>query len=125
MTDHKPKTDWKDKLSLSAAWAKQGRQLQCRRERAKGRPEQAPGSRENPANTASFTPEHTGSIHKHKELISQIQFSGSLLVQISYNMVSDAIVLPNANFLQESRMNFHRMGKCGNAGMDAHGEQGK
>lgn len=40
-------------------------------------------------------------------------------------MVSDAIVLPNANFSQESRMDFHRMGKCGNSGMDAHGEQGK
>lgn len=38
-------------------------------------------------------------------------------------MVSDAIVLLNANFLQESRMNFHKMGKCGNSRMDTHGEQ--
>lgn len=38
-------------------------------------------------------------------------------------MASDAIVLPNANFLQESKMNFHKMSKCGKSGMDTHGEQ--
>lgn len=74
MTDHKPKTDWKDKFSLLQLGLNRGDNCSAEEKGAKGRPEQALGSRENPTNTASFTPEHTDSIHKHRELISQIQF---------------------------------------------------
>ena len=61
MTDHKPKTDWKDKLYLQLG-LNRGDNCSAEEKGAKGRPEQAPGSRE----TASFTPEHMDSIHKHR-----------------------------------------------------------